>query len=427
MTNFLTFIIYLTGMTIIVIICLAGKVHFGLLFLVPLLPLQNIILRLQQFSFGKDLNDIILIAMIFGWLFRSINNRERLFEPSIINKILFIMFIYTFISLWRGSSFLGFPAPFSASDVRVQTWKNYIILPLLYFITLNNIKTFKQMKWLIFAMIFSMLLMSFFTIKQFTWITDIASKEKLRGTFVWLGPNELAAFYASYTFVLLGILLFNKANIIRILFTITIIINMFCVLFLYSRGAYLGVLAGLLFLCFIKNKKLIIPLIILLFFWQAMLPKKVVQRINETKTEEGTLDHSSAARLELWKSSIDLFSKNPITGVGFNVFSFLEYQNNDPHNIYLKILAEQGIVGLIILLLIFWFSLKSGWELYRKSEDRFLKGLGFGFAACVIVTMTTNLFGDRWTYLQVGAFYWVFLGLVVKGTIITLKLNRSKK
>jgi putative inorganic carbon (hco3(-)) transporter len=85
---------------------------------------------------------------------------------------------------------------------------------------------------------------------------------------------------------------------------------------------------------------------------------------------------------------------------------------------FLKILVEQGVIGMFIFLSMFLIALKCGWRLYRDTEDPFFKGLGLGFIACVIATMTTNVFGDRWTYVQLGAYYWVFLALVVRSNII---------
>ena len=90
----------------------------------------------------------------------------------------------------------------------------------------------------------------------------------------------------------------------------------------------------------------------------------------------------------------------------------------DTHNIYMKILAEQGIVGIFIILLLFGLAFKSSYYLYKNAHDAFLKGLGLGFIACLAATMLTNTFGDRWTFLQIGSFFWVILALVERGKII---------
>ncbi len=92
----------------------------------------------------------------------------------------------------------------------------------------------------------------------------------------------------------------------------------------------------------------------------------------------------------------------------------------------MKILVEQGIIGFIFLLLIFIISIRSGWQLFQASKKPFFKGLGVGFLVCTICTMITNIFGDRWTYLQLGAYFWVFLGLVVRSNIITEKEKQNE-
>jgi len=80
-----------------------------------------------------------------------------------------------------------------------------------------------------------------------------------------------------------------------------------------------------------------------------------------------------------------------------------------------------GIPGVLLFLYIFYLGFSSGWKLYQDSEDKFLKGLGLGFAATVVACMVSNLFGDRWTYVELSVFYWVFWALVVQGNIIVQK------
>ena len=99
MVNLSTLIIFYTGITVVVALSLMGKINLSLLFLIPLFPLQNIIERLHQFPLGKDFVDIILIAMVLSWIFKSISNKEKFFKPSPFNKILIIMavlYIYFF-------------------------------------------------------------------------------------------------------------------------------------------------------------------------------------------------------------------------------------------------------------------------------------------------------------------------------------------
>lgn len=425
MPNILASIIYSFGI-IFFILALVGKAEITLLFLIPLFPLQNILARLQQFPLGKDFTDFLLIAIIIGWFVRALSKGEKIIDVTNLNFPLFLFIVFTYVSLWHGSFYMGLPAPINALDGRVQNWKNYMILPLLYFIIVNNIKNLKQIKWLVIVMVLSMLLMDHYCIKQIRWMSGLASRDKLDGTFIWLGPNEVAAFYAQYTLVLLGIFILNKEKFNRILSGIVILLNTYCLLFLFSRGAYIATLGGLIIISLFKSKKLLLPLILLLFLWQTILPATVVERINQTKTEDGTLESSAETRVELWQQSMETFEKEPLFGVGFSIFPYMGFLKDDPHNIYVKTLLEQGIIGMMILLILFWLAFKNGWRLYKMADDNFLKGLGLGFTACVAATMISNIFGERWSYVQLGAYYWVFLGLVARGNIIVQEELKSK-
>lgn len=419
-TNNISLILYLILIILFVLFLLKGNINISILFLVPFFPLRNVLEKFSNFPLGKDFIDLVLLSIILGWVIKSTINKDKILINTPFNTVIFLIIFYTYFSLWRGSFYLGLPLPISFSDIRLQNWKNFIIFPLLYLITVNNIKNVKEIKWLIIFISLSMLIVNYYTLNQIRWITDIASRIKIKGTFVHLGPNELAAFFTTYTFIILGILFFNIEKILKFLFSLVVFLNSICILFLYSRGAYIAFLICMSILAFIKKRVLLIILIFFLFFWKDILPYKVVERIEQTKTEDETLDASSQTRIDIWKKSIEYFKSNPIIGMGFSTVYFLELANNlhDTHNIYLKILVEQGIIGFIFFLLFIFLSLKNGIILYKNADDQFLKGLGFGFTISVVSLLILNFFGDRWTYHQVGAYFWVILGLVVRANII---------
>ena len=417
--NYIPLMVYSIGMIfVLVAIFYDNKIPF--LFLISLLPLQNILETLKQFPLGKDFVDILLFGIVIGWIRRALLNREKVVEQTSFNFILMIFVIYTFISLWQGNLYIG-STILNIQDPRLQTWKNYMILPLIYFITVNNIKNRKWIVWYSVIMAFIVFIMGLQFFRNFRWVDTSFYREAMRstGTFTYLGSNEYAAFYAHYLFIFLGLLIFSKYIGRRILLAATVLVSIYCVLFLYSRGAYLAVIAGLSFIGLLRVKKILILLVLCLIFWQTLLPISVVERVNSTKTEEGYLDNSNTMRLEMWKESMRLFENNPIAGVGFNVVAYKGFVLGDTHNIYVKVLAEQGIIGMIIFSFLIMLFLKEGWKLYSTTDDSWLKGLGLGFTTCVIVLIINNFFGDRWTYIPLSAFLWVFLGLVVRANIIT--------
>jgi len=407
----------------IVIIISLFKVEIGLLFLIPLLPFQNLMDKLQVFPFGKDLIDILLVAILLGWCFKVLFKKDKLIEQTPFNIPIFILIILTYIGLWRGSYYLGTEIPIYTSDPRVMNWKNYMIIFLIYFMVINNIKEKKWTIILLVLMSLSMLVMDRWFFSTYKWVKAAHFSYRQRLSLGYLGPNVMAAFLGHYLFVFLGLLYFDKSKIRKVLFLAVILASLYTVLYSFSRSVYLGVPIGLIVFALIKDKRLLIPIVILLLFWRSILPISVVERITMTTQKDiysvsESFDASTEGRVDVWQKSMELFKSNPLFGVGFQVIAFSGWTLRDTHNMYVAFLAEMGIIGLFLFLFLFWIALRNSWKLYRKSNDNLFKGLGLGVFVSVIVCMITNFFGDHWTYIQLGAFYWAFLALVSRGLLM---------
>lgn len=396
---------------------LSGKIKYGLIFLIFLLPLQNIFEKLQQLPFGKDIPNLILLAMILGWLINSSSKNKPIFEKNPFNTLLILYCLYTYFTLWYGSLYFNFPLPLSITEPRFQTWKNYIMLPLLFFIGFNNTKNKKELVTFFIFMCLVMVLMNRNTLADIKNASSWLSRAKFHGTFEWLGANEVAAFYASYTAVLIGIFFFIKKSLWKILLGLLIVVNLYCLVFLFSRGEYLAILVALFLIGLFRYRIILILIVLTIVSWQTILPQRVVERIQFTEVE-GQLDKSASKRIKYWDETMGYFAQSPIVGVGFNVKAYLG-SGKDTHNLYIRTLAEQGIIGLLFLLGIWLTALKRGMQLFKRTNDKFFKGLGLGFTACVMAVMVGNFFGDRWTYLPLGAYFWVFLAMVERANLIT--------
>lgn len=425
--NIALYSVYIIGI-VIFLISISGRPKYGIFLLVPLLPLQNVLNKIQQLPFGKDFNDILLVGILIGCLVYNYLHQRNLRIKSPLTYFFILYIIFTYFSLWRGSIFLRLPAPISPLDTRVQNWKNYIFFFLLFFSIYTCIDNKKDAKRLLSLMCLAILLNDYYVIKQISWITAWWNRFKISGTFAFLGVNEVASFFATYNFVLIGLVCFIKNKFQKLILRIIVILNLYCILFMYSRAAYLATLAGFLIISILRCRWLLIFLIVFVLSWQTLVPLSVKQRIEFTETE-GQLDQSAQKRIQIWNECLWLFGQNPILGTGYNTFIKLGYKM-DAHNIYVRTLVEQGILGLFFLLLTLVLAFKRSWRLFRISKDELWKGLGLGMTTCVVALLISNFFGDRWTPLPLGAFFWVFLGMVERGNIIAdkevkiLPLNR---
>ena len=87
----------------------------------------------------------------------------------------------------------------------------------------------------------------------------------------------------------------------------------------------------------------------------------------ETKQNE-----SLSVRYEYYNNSGKLFLSSPIYGIGLGAFGLLtrdEDVRDHPHNMFLEVLVEQGIIGLILLLILFSPLLLKVYPKLIKSKD----------------------------------------------------------
>jgi hypothetical protein len=74
--------------------------------------------------------------------------------------------------------------------------------------------------------------------------------------------------------------------------------------------------------------------------------------------------------------------------------------------------VETGIFGLFLFLWLLGKTFKVGLEFSKHAKDPFYASLGLGLAAWIVAAFTANLFGDRWSFLQVCGYMWVIAGMV---------------
>ena len=256
-----------------------------------------------------------------------------------------------------------------------------------------------------------------------TWATFDENKREL-GPLSY-GPNQTAAFLAEFAMFFWGLGQFLKKKYKPLCYAL-VALTIVNVGYTFSRGGYLALLLGVLVLGLLKDRKLLVLLgIFLVITWQTVVPKPVVERVTMTQTANGQLEASAQERVDLWNGMpSESFKRDPIFGTGFA--SFQEGQHvgslRDTHNWYVKVLVETGIVGMMIVLVMLYQALAIGLRLYRRATDPLYRGLGLGLFACVCTCLVANLFGDRWTYIEITGLVW----MLVAASARALELSASE-
>lgn len=393
----------------------------GIYLMVLTLPLQTGRYKLVNFLLGAQFIDILLLGTILGLLIKG----QSFIPKTNFNRFLLLLAIFCYLSLWSGSYFINTPLPLWITDERFSAWKNYVEMFLFALVVAAAIKEKNEIRLLLVLMGISVLLVnrSYFSTLSSRDLSHFSYQVRDAGVLGYAGVNGLAAFEAMFVSFLLGTYAFTrriyaKAGILLILATCC-----YCLLFSFSRGGYLGFLVGLATVGLFKTRWFLVLTAVIVLGWQTLLPVAVQERISmttEDAAEGQQFDSSAQERLVLWEDAMDLFKRNPITGTGFQTYGYLGRVGGfrDTHNYYVKVLAETGVVGLALFLVLLYKLFRAGTNLFFGTHDPFWRSIGLGFIALLTSITVMNFFGDRWTYQQADGYLWILLGCVLRGLMV---------
>ena len=401
-----------------VVLSIFWKPIAGICFLIPIIPLQTMRYRLDQYPLGSNIILITMLAIAIGLMLRGM----PLFPKVPWRGLLFLHMGYLSISLCLGSLYLGRAMPFTLTDPRVGEWKSYILMPMLLFLVAGSITSVKELK-----LVLLLICAGIFLLDRGAWGAvsgrDYSSySDELRdsGPMGYAGSNGLGAFLAQAAAFVLVVATLESRWRWKVAYYALTLFSVIVLMYSLSRGGYVAFAVGFVFVCLAAQRKLLFLTIALGTLWTSLVPEAVKSRVTMTQTNEGELDHSSETRMTLWEDAFELIESNPITGTGYVTYAYMGRVGNytDTHNIYIKILVETGIVGLLIFLTLLVRLIWSGFRLFLLVNDPLYCTLGLGLATWVLTSATANIFGDRWNYLQVNGYLWVLAGVLASALVL---------
>ncbi|MBR3184105.1 MAG: O-antigen ligase family protein [Firmicutes bacterium] len=95
---------------------------------------------------------------------------------------------------------------------------------------------------------------------------------------------------------------------------------------------------------------------------------KYIKLINEEDREAAEKFRVTNHRTFLWKAAIAEYKKSPLIGNGSRYFT-KKYSGFSPHNIFLEMMSDYGIIGLVLLTGLGIYCFVRGFRLYHKTGD----------------------------------------------------------
>ena len=402
------------GFWIMCLVSLGGRPLYGLYYMLPFLPYRTLRDHFLDYPLGANVLTILVLAIIIGALIRG-----KSVPKSNLYVIWLVFAVYLYLSMWIGVALANAPAPLWLSDINFVTWKDYMVIPLVFVAAGLVIEDRKAIRNVILITAISLLFIDRSCILESmtrTWTTF--DENKRGGGPLAYGSNQTAAFLAQFAMFFWGFSQFVKKIKFRLLYYGLVAATLFAAMYTFSRGGYLAVLFSVLVLALLKDRKLIIVLGVFLLTWQTVVPVPVRERVSMTKDSNGQLEASAQERVDLWQNAEKSILHSPIVGTGFATFQMGEHVGDlkDTHNWYVKVLVETGMIGLIIAFILLQQLLAMSYRLFKRATDPLYRGLGLGLLLATCSCIVANCFGDRWTYLEITGLLWVLAGTAIRAT-----------
>jgi O-antigen ligase len=404
------------GFWIMCLVSVGGRPLLGLYYMLPFLPYRLLRDHFIDYPLGANMMTILVLSVIVGALIRG----KRL-PKSRLYLIWFVFAIYLYLSMWIGVALANAPAPLWLSDINFVTWKDYMVIPLVFVASGLVIEDRKAIRTVVLITAISLLFIDRSCILESmtrTWTTF--DEDKRGGGPLAYGSNQTAAFLAQFAMFFWGFTQFVKKIKFKLLNYGLVAITLFATMYTFSRGGYLAVLCSVLVLGLLKDRKLLLVLGVFLLTWQTVVPAPVRERVSMTENSNGQLEASAQERVDLWQNAEKSFLHSPIVGNGFATFQLGEHVDNlkDTHNWYIKVMVETGIIGLIIAIILLQQLLAMSYRLFKRATDPLYQGLGLGLLLATCSCIVANFFGDRWTYLEITGLLWVLAGAAIRATYL---------
>jgi putative inorganic carbon (HCO3(-)) transporter len=409
--HYIPLIAYL-GFWIMCLVSLAGKPLLGLYYMIPFLPYRTMRDHFLDFPLGANVLTILVFAVIIGALIHG----KRL-PKSKLYGIWLVFSVYLYLSMWIGTALGNAPAPLWLDNANFVTWKDYILIPLIFVATGLVVEDRKAIRNIVLLTAFSLLFIDRSSLLESlsrTWTNF--DEDKRGGGPLGYGSNQTAAFLAQFGMFFWGLALFLRRKKLKLLSYGLVAITMLTTMYTFSRGAYLAILVCVLILGLLRDRKLLLLLGVFLLTWQTVVPTAVRERVTMTKSANGQLEESAQERVDLWEDAEKSIIASPIVGEGFATYQFSKHVANlkDTHNWYVKVMVETGIIGLVMALMLLQQMLATSYRLFKCATDPLYQGLGLGLLLATSACIVANCFGDRWTYLEITGLLWVLVGTALR-------------
>jgi len=368
----------------------------------------------EQRSVVVRLEDLLLIAISFGWLAKmAVNKDVGLAVKTRLNRPIVAYVAATMLATVIG--YLTGTVHSRAGWFYVMKYVEYFVV---FYMTLNNLRDRDQAWRLMSAAFLTAAIVSLVGVAQ------IPSGQRVSAPFE--GESGEPNTFGGYLLLMMGIVggLALETERMRVRIWASALVGLMFLPFIHtlSRASYLGVLPMLGTLALFSRRRRVVMgalafgLLASPLLFSSLMPVSVQNRIAETfKTQRdqptvrvGTVgfDPSTSERLNSMRDAVNGWIRRPVFGYGVTGFRFMDTQ-------YFRTLVETGLVGFAALLWLMFGIVRSTADslgLLRDPDDR---GIVVGFLAGTVGILVHAIGANTFILIRIMEPFWFFMAVVV--------------
>ncbi len=195
----------------------------------------------------------------------------------------------------------------------------------------------------------------------------------------------------------------------------------------YSRGCWIGLVASMGIMLMFTGKKLLALGFLGLFAVPFVIPQSIVERLLSIGN---TADSSTSYRVFIWEGTVRMLKDFWFCGVGIGTDAFNaiypKYALNavvapHSHNLYLHIICEMGIVGVIaVAVTVIQYFKHIGISAIKSKE---VHPLAAGLGTAMIGYLVQGMFDNVWYNYRIYMFFFMIMALGAVVYDLTVKEN----
>lgn len=393
----------------------AKNIKYGLLSIIAIYLISLVSVfssnEIDPYTLPRTIVASIILIIVIGYI-----HFFRIHLPTVSRGLSFFIFLYL------ATLVLSISIAINIQEALYELSKNLIFIITIYLVAPIFLKWPKFLPSVI-SIVSTVLL--FISGYQFLRIYSYTNPDLITGAFG--NPNiQASALALTLPFLFIGLLKGNKY-----LYGTLIVLVVIHSLFIESKSVILSISVGCLVVVglnirLLKKKHFTLPLVVIFALTTFFLYKfQVFERATAFgKNHQITTANSSKSdeRIYLWKKTEELIKENPLTGVGLGNWKvrFPETQMvgnsvNDgklqfrrPHNDFIQITSELGVLGLLSWLGLLIFPIKRGLK-GISNNTRLTFSL---LIAGIVLYITDSFFSYPHEYLFHGTILGCSIGLL---------------